>query len=69
MYDAVADPYCYPGTIVLKNLLDIRDQETLDEFEADYISFYSSPPQSIANACLWRSTYDLCGHNLGFLGR
>lgn len=34
MYDAVADPYCYPGTTVLKNLLDIRDQETLSELEA-----------------------------------
>jgi RHS repeat-associated protein len=34
MYDAVADPYCYPGTTVLKNLLDIRDQDTLDAFEA-----------------------------------
>ncbi|MGA7710714.1 MAG: Fic family protein [Rhizomicrobium sp.] len=34
MYDAVADPYCYPGTAVLKNLLDIRDQATLDDFEA-----------------------------------
>jgi hypothetical protein len=34
MYDAVADPYCYPGTTVLKNILDIHDQAALDEFEA-----------------------------------
>lgn len=34
MYDAVADPYCYTGTSVLKNLPDIRDQEALDAFEA-----------------------------------
>ena len=34
MYDAVPDPYCYPGTTVLKNLANIRDQTALDEFEA-----------------------------------
>jgi len=34
MYDAVEDPYCYPGTTVLRNLLDIREQDILDEFEA-----------------------------------
>ncbi|BAM92291.1 filamentation induced by cAMP protein Fic [Bradyrhizobium oligotrophicum S58] len=35
MYDAVADEYCYPGTTVLKNKLDIRDGEELDAFEAE----------------------------------
>jgi cell filamentation protein len=34
MYDAVTDPYCYPGTTVLKNLLNVRDQDTLGELEA-----------------------------------
>lgn len=34
MYDAIADPYCYGGTTVLKNIPDIRDQAVLDEFEA-----------------------------------
>lgn len=34
MYDAIADPYCYTGTSVLKNLPDIRDQAALDAFEA-----------------------------------
>jgi cell filamentation protein len=34
MYDAVADPYCYSGTTVLKNLPGIRDQAALDAFEA-----------------------------------
>lgn len=33
MYDAIADPYCYPGTTVLKNIPDIRDQIGLDDFE------------------------------------
>jgi cell filamentation protein len=32
MYDAVADPYCYPGTTVLINKLDLRDQARLDAF-------------------------------------
>jgi len=33
-YDAIADPYCYPGTTILKNLPDLRDQAELAEFEA-----------------------------------
>lgn len=32
-YNAVEDPLCYPGTQVLRNKLDIRDQDELDEFE------------------------------------
>jgi cell filamentation protein len=35
VYDAVADPYCYPGTTVLINKLDLREQTALDEFEAE----------------------------------
>ena len=35
MYQAVPDPYCYKGTTVLKNRLGVRDQETLDQIEAD----------------------------------
>lgn len=33
MYDAVADPYCYPGTTVLRNIPSIRDQAALERFE------------------------------------
>jgi cell filamentation protein, protein adenylyltransferase len=33
-YDAIADPYCYRGTTVLRNIPDIRDREALAEFEA-----------------------------------
>lgn len=33
MYDAVADPYCYPGTTVLRNIPGIRDQAALERFE------------------------------------
>lgn len=32
-YNAVEDPLCYPGTQVLRNKLDIRNQDELDEFE------------------------------------
>ena len=30
MYEAHADPYCYPGTTVLKNRLGLRSQAALD---------------------------------------
>jgi cell filamentation protein len=32
-YDAIADPYCYPDTTVLKNIPAIRDSAALAEFE------------------------------------
>ncbi|QQN65630.1 hypothetical protein JIR23_07960 [Bradyrhizobium diazoefficiens] len=35
MYDAVADDYCYPGTTVLNNKLDLTDADELDAFEAE----------------------------------
>ncbi|WP_349253679.1 hypothetical protein [Bradyrhizobium sp. CB82] len=35
MYDAVEVPYCYPGTTVLKNKLNLRKQTELDAFEAE----------------------------------
>jgi cell filamentation protein, protein adenylyltransferase len=33
MYDGVDDPYCYPGTNVLKNRRNLRTQGALDRFE------------------------------------
>jgi cell filamentation protein len=33
MYDAVADPYCYPSTTVLKNIPGLHTQSELDAFE------------------------------------
>lgn len=33
MYGVSPDPYCYPGTKILKNRLDIRDPDELQEFE------------------------------------
>ena len=35
MYEAIADPYCYRGSSVLKNRLGLRAQSELDAFEAD----------------------------------
>ena len=32
------DPYVYYGTDILKNILDIRDRQKLDDAEADYVS-------------------------------
>ncbi len=34
MYEAIEDPYCYHGTTVLRNVLDLHTQEELDAFEA-----------------------------------
>lgn len=33
-YAAIADPYCYPGTAVLKNIPDLHDAAALADFEA-----------------------------------
>ncbi|MBH5372249.1 Fic/DOC family protein [Bradyrhizobium glycinis] len=41
MYAAIDDPYCYPGTTVLKNKLGLREQRDLDAFETE-ISFQRS---------------------------
>ena len=32
-YDATEDPLCYPGTHVLRNKADLRNQDDLDQFE------------------------------------
>lgn len=32
-YNTTEDPLCYPGTFILRNLVDIQDQEELDDFE------------------------------------
>ncbi|WP_338666234.1 Fic family protein (plasmid) [Pararoseomonas sp. SCSIO 73927] len=35
MYAAVEDPYCWPGTTVLRNRARLQDQALLDAFELD----------------------------------
>lgn len=32
------DPYVYPGTDILKNVLGIKNRQGLDDAEADYVS-------------------------------
>lgn len=44
MYDAVSDPYCYPGTTVLRNIPGIQSQAALDEFEAAITAQRSDEP-------------------------
>jgi cell filamentation protein len=43
-YDAFDDPYAYAGTTVLRNLLDIRDQDTLDAFEVEITTLRAEEP-------------------------
>ena len=38
MYAVTPDPYCYPGTAVLKNLANLREQEALQAFEAAMVT-------------------------------
>lgn len=35
MYEVEDDTYCYPGTTVLKNKLELKNQDELDAFEAE----------------------------------
>lgn len=44
MYDAVADAYCHPGTTVLRNLLNLRDQDALDQYELEASAIRASSP-------------------------
>jgi cell filamentation protein len=43
-YEAFDDPYAYPQTTVLKNLLDIRDQNTLEAFEIEISTLRAEEP-------------------------
>jgi cell filamentation protein len=47
VYEAIADPYCYRGTSVLRNRLGLRDQEALDAFEAEATAQRFSEPLPI----------------------
>jgi len=44
MYAAFEDPYCYPGSTVLRNRLDIRDAETLEAFETEITAVRAEEP-------------------------
>ena len=44
MYRAEDDPYCYPGTTVLKNNLGLAKQAELDAFEAEITAQRANEP-------------------------
>jgi cell filamentation protein len=44
VYEVPDDTYCYPGTTVLKNKLDITDQDDLDAFEAEITDLRADEP-------------------------
>ena len=48
-YAAETDPLCYPGTNVLKNLLDIDDPQLLDEAELALFLTRAEEPAPIGN--------------------
>ncbi len=62
MYDAVSDPYCYPGTTVLKNISGIENQAALDEFEATMTAQRADEP--LPRGRLSVSHYRLIHHHL-----
>lgn len=43
-YDAFDDPYCYPGTAVLQNLLNIRDPYQQSAFELEISTLRAEEP-------------------------
>lgn len=56
-YGVGDDPYCYPGTNLLKNKLSIQDEKLLTEAERD-LSFvaaaaieFKEPPYDLAYLC------------------
>ena len=44
MYDVQDDTYCYPGTTILKNKLDLRDAKKLSAFETEITDQRASEP-------------------------
>jgi len=42
VYDAFDDPYCYPGTDVLRNKLNLRDADALEAFETEITAVRAS---------------------------
>jgi len=44
MYEVADDPYCYPGTDILRNKRDLRSGEALAEFELAMVSQRAEEP-------------------------
>jgi cell filamentation protein len=59
MYDAEEDSYCYPGTTVLINKLDLRNQDELSAFELEISNQRANEPLPIG---LYSPTHYLAIH-------
>lgn len=44
MYTVEDDPYCYPGTTVLRNMFDIRDGQVLEDIESELTTARADEP-------------------------
>lgn len=44
MYAVEDDPYCYPGTTVLRNVFDIRDSQVLENLETELTTARADEP-------------------------
>lgn len=62
MYEAVADPYCYSGASVLRNIPGIREQAALDAFET--ISTAQRAEEPLPGGRLSVSHYKAIHHHL-----
>jgi cell filamentation protein len=62
VYEIADDTYCYPGTNVLINKLDTRNQDVLDRFEAEMSSQRAAEP--LPSGRLSYSHYRAIHHHL-----
>lgn len=71
MHEVVDDRYCYPGTTILKNKLDLRDPDRLEAFEEEIVRERAAEPLpygrfSVTHYCsvhkhLFQDVYDGAG--------
>jgi len=62
MYEAIEDPYCYPGTNVLRNKLGIRDADQLEAFEEEISKQRAAEP--LPSGRLSATHYRVIHHHL-----
>lgn len=62
MYEVHDDTYCYPGTTILKNKLDLRDAARLAEFEAEITDQRAGEP--LPDGSLDYAHYRMIHHHL-----
>jgi cell filamentation protein len=62
MYEAINDPYCYPGTTVLKNLRGLRGAAAVERFEAVMTAQRADEP--LPNGRLSGRHYRVIHHHL-----